>query len=62
MDGPRGRRSHRHTVALREALSTSDLWTNYGIVNGIMVRFLSCFIQNVYPIYYTAIYRSFSTR
>ncbi|KAF8335188.1 hypothetical protein F5887DRAFT_1079269 [Amanita rubescens] len=36
MDGPRGRRSHQHTVALREALSTCNLWTNYGIVNGIM--------------------------
>lgn len=38
LDLAAGRRSHRLTEALFEALGTKALWDDYGIIDGIMVR------------------------
>ena len=38
LDGLRGRRTHDLTAILQSGLTTSELWKDYGIVDGIMVR------------------------
>lgn len=38
LDHAAGRRSHRLTEALFEALETKPLWDDYGIIDGIMVN------------------------
>ncbi|KAG6818469.1 hypothetical protein H0H93_004738 [Arthromyces matolae] len=37
LDGPGGRRSHEHTLALFDALGKRSLWDDYSIVSDIMV-------------------------
>ena len=37
--GDAGRRAHRHTEALFEAVGKNSLWDDYGIISDIMVRF-----------------------
>ncbi|KAK0191768.1 hypothetical protein F5146DRAFT_981835 [Armillaria mellea] len=36
LDGEASRRSHAHTLACFEAMSSKELWDNYGIIDGIM--------------------------
>ncbi|KAK0432234.1 hypothetical protein EV421DRAFT_2024116 [Armillaria borealis] len=36
LDGPGGRRTHEHTAACFHAMSSKELWDNYGIIDGIM--------------------------
>jgi hypothetical protein len=40
LDGERGRRTHEHTRAVMNALDAKTLWNDYGIVDGIMARYL----------------------
>ncbi len=40
LDGPGGRRTHEHTAACFRAMNSKELWDNYSIIDGIMVRMI----------------------
>ncbi|PBK83357.1 hypothetical protein ARMGADRAFT_1055759 [Armillaria gallica] len=36
LDGPGGRRTHEHTATCARAMSSKEMWDDYGIIDGIM--------------------------